>query len=57
LCLFDGTFSLRSKKTCVARWFSSVVRAEQVHGTGKKDYETPEGVRVRPTMAFLRELV
>ena len=33
------------------------VRAEQVHGTGKKDYATPEGIRVRPTMAFLRELV
>ena len=33
------------------------VRAEQIHGTGKKDYETPEGIRVRPAMAFLRELV
>ena len=33
------------------------VHAEQIHGTGKKDYETREGIRVRPARAFLRSLV
>ncbi len=32
-------------------------RAWQVHALGTKDYQTPEGIRVSPALAFLRTLV
>lgn len=32
-------------------------RAEQLSAVGVKDFETPEGIRVRPALAFLQELV
>jgi predicted AAA+ superfamily ATPase len=31
--------------------------ADQISATGKKDYLTPEGIRVRPAISFLTELV
>lgn len=31
--------------------------AWQVHLTGKKDYQTPAGIRVAPALALLRTLV
>lgn len=31
--------------------------AWQLHMTGKKDYESPEGIRVAPAIVFLKELV
>ena len=32
-------------------------RAWQIHATGTKDYQTPEGIRVAPAMALLGRLV
>ena len=31
--------------------------AVQIAATGKKDYLTPEGIRVRPAISFLTELI
>jgi len=30
--------------------------AWQISATGKKDYQTPEGIRVAPALAFLSQL-
>ncbi|MCA9471775.1 MAG: ATP-binding protein [Nitrospirales bacterium] len=32
-------------------------QAWQIHATGKKDYETKEGIRVAPALTFLKDLV
>ena len=31
--------------------------AWQIHATGKKDYQTPEGIRVAPAIELLQTLV
>jgi hypothetical protein len=31
--------------------------AVQISATGKKDFLTPEGIRVRPALPFLKELI
>ena len=32
-------------------------QAWQIHATGKKDYETPEGIRVAPALTLLKDLI
>jgi len=33
------------------------VKSWQIHATGKKDYKTPEGIRVAPAVVFLKGLI